>query len=90
MTPQVAPFPVGHIPAAAVADQDMEDSTMLDDDGSDIDDDDDDMGDDSGDTQRTSTRSHVWMNYAVILGTMLMLLSKAPCAFCGWVSAAQS
>lgn len=48
MTPQVAPIPVGHIPAAAVADQDMEDITMLDDDGSDIGDDDDDMGDDSG------------------------------------------
>ncbi|KAK9868521.1 hypothetical protein WJX84_003456 [Apatococcus fuscideae] len=46
--PEVAPMPAGHIPAAAVADQDMEDSTMLDDDGSDIGDDEDDMLDDSG------------------------------------------
>ena len=50
--PQVGPMPGQHIPAAAVVsiDQEMDESTAVDDDGSDIDDDDDDAGDDLGES----------------------------------------
>ena len=79
MTPQVAPIPMGHIPAAAVADQDMEDITMLDDDGSDIGDDDDDMGDDSGATTHAAQLSE-WRagNASIVLESVGQLSEAGP------------